>query len=77
MEVDGVSCGWLDSHLQVGEVGLPPVEVVVEVEDQGAKAPTASEIVEGFNMVGVQLKVTSRLVPRHLSFQVSWQGSLL
>lgn len=66
MEVDGISCARLDSSLNVGEVGLPPGEVVVEVDDEGAKAAAADKTVEGLNVVRVQLEIALRLVPRHL-----------
>lgn len=66
VEVDGVSRARLDSSLHVGEVGLPPGEVVVQVDDEGAEAAAADKPVEGLNMVRVQLEKTLRPVPRHL-----------
>lgn len=70
VEVYSIPCGGLNGHFNERKVRLPPGKIVVEVQEQRAKASAANEIVEGFHVVGVQLKEAARFVPCHLSDNV-------
>ena len=66
VEVYGVAGARVNRHAYSGELRVPPREVVVEVDDQGAQTATAAEVIERFHVVRVQLEVPLRLVLRHL-----------
>lgn len=66
MEVDGVSNRRFNGDIESRKVGLATGEIVVEIQDQGAKPTTAAKIVEGLNVVRVQVEVALRPVSCHL-----------
>lgn len=66
VEVNGVPSRWLYRDIQARKVCLPPLEVVVEVEDQGGKPPPTAKVVEGLDVIRVQPEVALRLIPRDL-----------
>lgn len=66
VEVDSVPGGGLNGHLNKRKVCLPPGEIIVQVQQQRAKAAAANELIEGFHVVGVQLEEAAGPVPCHL-----------
>lgn len=66
IKVDGIPSRWLYRDTKARKVCLPPLEVIVEIQDQSRKPPPAAKVVEGLDVIRVWLEVALWLVPRDL-----------